>query len=243
MNGTLTGVVVGRTDLGERDRVVRFLTAEEGRVDLVARGARSSTRRFGGLLELGNRVRVEPIGRRDTLRRVGTVELLGAVDRARSDLERIAFLTYGCEAVAALAGNAIPAPRLTRLLVVWLELLEMDVPIGPSSRLALEGKALTFAGLLPDLHRCARCGEPLTRPAVFHPESGALHGDCGRGEDVDPSYLHHLDALRRTPLFETPGLESPGGWLLADVIAFHARRPLRSRPLLAGLEEPIPTIR
>lgn len=232
----LTGVVVGHQDLGETDRILRFLTAERGRVDLVARGARASRKRFGGVLELGNRVRVLPARSRGGLGRIQEVELLKAVDRARSDLDRIALLAYGCELLGAMAGHDLPEPKQTRLLVVWLELLEMDAVAGVASRLALEAKALTFAGVLPSLTHCAACREPLVDPVVFGWESGAMHAVCGRGESVLSEVLARLEALRRLPLFATLDEEAPCTWILSDLVQHHTRRELRSRSLLADLQ-------
>ncbi|MCB9667952.1 MAG: DNA repair protein RecO [Alphaproteobacteria bacterium] len=231
----LTAVVVGHADLGENDRIVRFLTAERGRLDLVARGARASRKRYGGLLELGTRVRVIPARGRGALVRIDSIELVKAPDRARSDLDRIALLAYGCEVVARLAGEDMPEPRLTRLLVVFLELLELDPVAGPASRIALEAKALTFAGVLPSLTHCAGCREPLEDPVVFGWESGAAHAACGAGVPTTTAHLAALEVLRRTPLFETLELPSPGGWLLSDLVQHHTRRELKSRGLLASL--------
>ena len=55
----IEGIVVGLVDLGEADRIVRLLTADEGRTSVLARGARGSRRRYGGVFELGARVQVE----------------------------------------------------------------------------------------------------------------------------------------------------------------------------------------
>ena len=51
------GIVVGHVDYGEADRIVHLLTPEQGRVAAMARGARKSRKRFGGALDLGNRIR------------------------------------------------------------------------------------------------------------------------------------------------------------------------------------------
>ncbi|MGH2652227.1 MAG: DNA repair protein RecO, partial [Actinomycetota bacterium] len=63
--------------LGESDRIVSFLTREEGRIRGVARNARRSRRRFGGSLELLSRVRTTWFERESAeLVRVESCELL-----------------------------------------------------------------------------------------------------------------------------------------------------------------------
>lgn len=229
----LSGVVVGHVDLGEADRLVRVLTAAQGRIDVLARGARASRKRFGGLLDLGTRIRFTLDGRgRGT--RFGSIELVAGVRRAREDLDRLALLAYGCEVAGRLAGEGAPAERLAHLLVVWLELLEGEAAPGAASRQAFEAKALAFSGVLPSLTHCASCGE--TGPDGFSLESGALHGACGHGQRVGAEALGRLDALLRSPLFETPGVApSSAGWLLADLIQHQIRAPLRSRVMIDAL--------
>ncbi|MCB9678576.1 MAG: DNA repair protein RecO [Alphaproteobacteria bacterium] len=235
----VSGVVLGHVDLGEADRIVRLLTAEEGRISLLARGARSSRKRFGGLLDLGMRVRVERARGRGLLARIADVELVEAVDRARTEIERIALLAYGCELVGRLAGEDVPAPRLAHLLVVWLELLEGEAMPGSASRQSLEGKALTFSGLLPSLTTCAACDQPLEGGVRFDYEHGPVHVECGLGTPVTAAALARLEELRRTPLFETPGqAPSPAGWVLAEHAQHQLGGVLKSRGLLADLALP-----
>lgn len=236
--GTFDAVVVGRTDLGEADRVVRLLCAEHGRVDAVARGARRSARRFGGLLDPGTRVVVTLRRGKGSLAAIEAMDLRAAPRRAREDLHRIALLAYGCELVSSLAPAGIEAERQARLLDVWLDLLEEEPPLGVASRLALEAKALTFAGIGPSLLACCRCGRPLEGEVTFEPDGGGgAHLACARGPRVAAEVLGQLEILRRTPLVETRGLPPPSArWLLADFIEHHLARPLRSRRMVAESE-------
>lgn len=232
------GIVVGTVDLGEADRIVRLLTAEEGRTAVVARGARGSRRRYAGAFELGGRVRVARSRGRGGLPSVIEADVIASADVARSEVERIALLGYGCEICAILAPEDAPAPKHHGLLVAWLEVLEGAARPGIASRVALEAKALTFSGLTPTLVSCARCGGPIDDPAVFDPESGgALHGRCGGGRLVPEAALRELEALRRTPLAETVGRPAPAApaWLLSDFLRHQAGRALRSRALLEAL--------
>lgn len=232
-------IVVGGLDLGESDRLVRFLSATEGRSAAVVRGARKSHKRFGGLLDPGTRVLVAKRKGRGSLPVVGVMDLIKAPDRARRDLERIALLAWGCELCSSLAPEDHPAEKLTGLLEVWLDLLEGDVVPRRAACEALEAKALTFAGLAPVLDRCARCGEAVGGELMaFNAEAGGvLHPWCGTGADVTPTQAARLERLRRTPLAEIvndPSRDDTGGvrWILTDFLTWHLGRPLKSRALL-----------
>jgi DNA repair protein RecO (recombination protein O) len=234
-------VVVGSTDLGESDRIVRFLSAHDGRSSGLARRARASKKRFAGMLDLGTRLQVDLHQGKGSLMVITDLERVAGPDRARTELDRIALLTYGCEVCSALAPEHHPAPKLARLLEVWLDLLEGEVQPGEGARQALEAKALTFAGLTPALVHCSNCQEPLQGDVCFDLESGGgRHAWCGGGRRIDAAALGCLEQMRRTPLADVvnnvePGATGIGRWLLSDFIAWHLQRPLRSRAWLADV--------
>jgi DNA repair protein RecO (recombination protein O) len=233
----LLAFVVGGADYGEAHRIVRLLSAEQGRSSALARSAKRSKKRFAGMLEPGTQVRVQ-LGRgRGDLPVIQDIDRVAGPRRARNDLDRIALLAYGCELCASLAPEDEPAPKLVRLLEVWLELLEGEAAPSIASRVALETKALTFAGIAPRFVGCASCGEPLDDVVVFDPDGGgALHERCGAGRRVRRDHLAQLEALRRTPLHDTPQLAPPAAASLPwTALRAHLGRTLRSRALVDEL--------
>lgn len=237
----LRGVVVGGVNVGETHRIVRLLTAEEGRVALFARGARASKRRWAGLLEPGTVLHVERARGRGSLAALASADPIHLPRHARAELERIALLAYSCELCAALAPEGEAAVKLERLLEVCLLVLEGEPTPGVRTRLALEAKALTFAGIAPALVRCATCGAALDDDgglARFDAESGgAIHPRCGSGQHVSVADLAVLEELRRTPLAASAG--DPAGhatpWLLANFARHQLARELNSVSLLRDL--------
>ena len=231
---TFHAVVVGSADLGEADRIVRLLTPELGRLSVVARRARSSKRRFGGVLDVGTRI-VAHVSQGKGMPVLQSADRRGGPEVARTSFERIAQLGYGCELCAGLSPEETAAHKLFRLLEAWLELLEQADAPGVAARLALEAKALTFAGLTPALARCASCGEPLDDPTVFDPAAGGgLHGRCGGGALVPASILVEIEALRRTPMADAVGhpFDRDYRWLLSDFAQYQLGRRLMSRSML-----------
>ncbi len=240
-DGALRGIVVGTVDVGESNRVVRLLSGSRGRVALMARGARSSSKRFAGVLELGTALEVQIVRGRGSLPVLQAADRLSGPKRARRDLDRLALLAYGCEVCDALAAEDEPAPKLFGLLEHWIALLEGEAQPGEAARIALEAKALTFAGLAPALLRCGACGAPLLDPVVFDADhGGARHARCGGGIAGPLAILSSFEDLRRTPLTEvvasTAGYDpGPFRWALARMIESHVGRALRSRGLLVDL--------
>ncbi|MCB9681592.1 MAG: DNA repair protein RecO [Alphaproteobacteria bacterium] len=228
-------IVVGRQDLGDTDRVVRLICAAHGRVDVVARGARASRKRFAGALDPGTRVRATWRSGRGELATLVTADVVGAPRRARQDYGRVVLLAYGCDVVLLLSTHGLAGDRGFGLLEAWLALLEADPGPGAASRVAFEAKALAFAGLRPQLRQCAVCGLPLAGTVRFDPEAGGgVHGHCGHGTAVDAAALAEVDALLHTPLAQTPEVPVPTGcgWLLTDFIEYQCHAGLRARALL-----------
>lgn len=230
----MDAVVVGRSDLGESDRIVRLLTAQLGRISAVARGARRSKKRFAGALDPGTRLTVSLRQGRGELATLTQATIRQAPNRARTDFYRIAAMLYGCELTASLAPEGGEAERLYGLLDVWLDVLEDLQTVGPASQVALEAKALTFAGLCPALVHCARCGEQMVADGHFDNDAGgALHPWCGVGKRVTLSWLQSVETQRRTPLRDTVGQPWTGSaWLIADFARYHIGHELKARRLL-----------
>lgn len=232
-------VVLGMIDYGERDRIVRLLTPDLGRVSALARGARGSRRRFGGVLDLGARLQVMLRPGRGELWHLQEAELIEARLRLRETLLSMALLSYGSELVGAFAREHHAEPRLFGLLEVFLTVLDAaTAPPAGMFRAGLEVKTLTCAGLAPILVRCARCAEPLVGLCHFSPDAGgALHPSCGAGEPVQAEFLQALERARMTRLVELLDLELPAGppWLLARFAEHHLQRGLSSRKWLESV--------
>lgn len=230
--------VVGRQDVGEADRIVRFLTEERGQVDVYVRRARSSTRRFAGCFDVGNLVDVHLKESRGKLPNLVSADLVASPQVSRASLEGNLLLSWGCEVIGVLTSEGKDTAKLYKLLAVWIDQLENHGAAGPSGRLAFEAKALTFAGLTPVLTRCAVSGNALDDPCGFvADQGGAVCSEYGQRR-VARRALYGLEALRRAPMAEhwsAPAPHPHAYWLLADFIEHHTGRGLRCRALLGEL--------
>lgn len=232
--------MVGGTDFGETDRIVRFLTPSSGRVSAIAKRARTDRKRFRGALDVGSLVEAKLRAGRSSLWVLESATLLNGREGVRADLERIALLAYACDICGSLAREGEPEPRLYGLLETAALLL--DAMTGTPSlafRVGLEAKALTFAGLRPTLSECIHCDEPLDDSVRFHASGGgAAHARCEHlGETATLPWLSAVESARRTPLRQLIDVSLPAGprWALADAITAHIGRPLKSQSVLHAL--------
>jgi len=239
-------IILRRSDYGEADRIVSFLTAEHGQLKGFARSARNSRRRFGAALEplaeVGMHWQVRPGRELVDLREA---ELISLHHGLRRDLPTLTLASYGCELAELLFDESGPAPELFALLQAFLNHLDVEGAT-VEARLLLELRILELAGYVPHLQHCAACFGPLPEGAVgFSAASnGSLCAACGGGGlrvQVDRLTLGSLGRILRTPLTSFAGFRlSPrsrieGQIVLAEAITSHLPRPSKSLALLTSL--------
>ncbi len=235
----LLAVVLRSVDYGERDRVVTLFSRERGKLSAFARGARSSRRRFGGVLEPFTLLSAELTERGGDLWGLEDAAVERGFGNLRGDLARIACASYAVELTRELVRDAEPHEDLFDGLVAYLALLD-EGPARPWDLRRFELDALRAAGLQPSLTGCARCGlPPGDGPARFDPlQGGVLCTACGStgGVGARPISAAVLQALRS--LQRGDGVEAGAGEgaearaILGACIEIHLGKRLQSRRFL-----------
>ncbi len=176
MSDETDAVVLRTTAVGESDQVVMLYTRSLGRISAIARGARSSRKRFGGALgmlvvsevALGRRLRGGDLW---ALERATVVANHAAL---ASDPIVLGHASYALELVRELTPEETPDPEILGLIVaLWAALAS-----GPSPT-ALRGFELRLCELLGSgvaLDRCVACGrhDDLDQGAIFDPVRGGV---------------------------------------------------------------------
>jgi len=163
-------LVLRVSDFGESDRVVTLLTEQHGKVSALARGAKSSRRRFGaalGLFGCGEAVLRE---KRDLWILEDLHSTRGFV-RLGQELGRFSHACYACELSQHLCPPHAPEPTIYRLLLELLDYLDRlplsDRPAVEPLR-SFELRLLDAVGLGISLNQCATCGTDVPR-ALYVP--------------------------------------------------------------------------
>jgi DNA repair protein RecO (recombination protein O) len=196
------GIVLRTAPVREADLVVTLYTDVHGRVSAIARGARSSRRRFAGTLSLLVLGRYELARRRGELWELSGAEIVREWTRLASDHVAVAHASYVAELVGALLPPEAPDPEALEIVVALWDSLAEGGPSAAALR-ACELALLELAGHRPALEQCAVCGEPeLDVGGVFDPaRGGAICRRCAatsRGPGVRPlarQARHYLLAI------------------------------------------------
>lgn len=244
----ISAIVLRYTDYGDADRIVHLLTKEHGLISAMVRGARTSTKKYSGLIDLGNVIEVEFSSTQRDLWVIKKAQGLQSMLRTRTNLHKLAFLSYACELVsmAAQAGN--PEPKLFGLLAQLLKILEEeDGVLGARFRIAFEIKLLSFAGYMPQLSICPACQKKISDPAaIFYTEASAFHQACLPSMEhpersMAPSALAWLKASHialRTPMLDSLSIPMPDGpqWAFSEIITRQYQKKIQSRSFLQSIE-------
>jgi DNA repair protein RecO (recombination protein O) len=171
---------------GESDAVTTFLTESAGKIAAVARGARKSSKRFGGALEPMHTLDVEFDDRGTDLVTLKEASIGRArLWRARS-LEALEAAGSALRWARALCPDRTPEPDAFAALVAMLDAL--DEGGAPRSELAIVGlRLLAATGFGMELDQCVQCGRacPADRAACVDPARGGLVCmECGGARAV-----------------------------------------------------------
>ena len=239
-------IVLRRTDFGEADRILTLFTPTFGKVRAIAKGARRTTSRLAGHLELFTRTQLLLATGRE-LDVVTQAEGRERLDRLRDDRWHATAAFYSSELVDRFLEDADPHPRAYALFTRTLRLLDEGAGSGETAGgwLALryfELHLLDELGYRPALHTCAGCDTPL-KPEEngYNAElGGALCPSCARYAQRRLSLpaLKVLRLLQTTEWDALPRLRLAEGErdevedVLRGTLRFHLDRDLKSLAFL-----------
>ncbi len=235
-------LVLRRTDYKDSDRILTLYTRTHGKISVLARGARKSSKRFAGPLEpfmlLSVGVGAALPGRR--LRELTESGLLEAMVGIVNGMDRLSAASFAVEMFRESVPEESPDPPLFELLLETLRRMGTAAPSGlRKTAAAFQVKLLSLLGFAISVRSCAGCGTavPQNRPVYFHPgRGGVVCTPCGGGP-----MLLSSDAVSALRNFEQMPLEDAAGCALSTederlmeqaVVSFvehHLARPLKTR--------------
>ncbi|HEX5689163.1 MAG TPA: DNA repair protein RecO [Roseiflexaceae bacterium] len=189
-------VIIRRSDFGEADRLLTLITPQ-GKRRVVAKGARKTTSRLAGHIELFTHASLLlAVGR--NLDIVTQSMILHGFDTLRGDLRRIGAAYYAAELIDRLTEEEDENRLAFDLLVATLAAL--DASHSPDLVLRFyELHLLGHLGYRPHLYHCAVCQEALTEHANRFSSlaGGVLCERCASGDRATlPISLNAFKLLR-----------------------------------------------
>ncbi len=190
------GIVLRSVDTKESDKILTVLTAELGKIPVVAKGARSRRSRVTAatqLLAYAEFTLSESHGWQ-YLAEASTLELF---DGVRRDVELLSLGSYFAELTETVAYEESEAGNILSLLLNALYALGTLRRPPELVRAAFELKLMSLIGFEPLLEGCAVCGERDPAQPVLDLQGGVLRcRTCGIGGGCAPLTAGALAAMR-----------------------------------------------
>lgn len=190
------GIVLRSVDTKESDKILTVLTAELGKIPVVAKGARSRRSRVTAatqLLAYAEFTLSESHGWQ-YLAEASTLELF---DGVRRDVELLSLGSYFAELTETVAYEESEAGNILSLLLNALYALGTLHRPPELVRAAFELKLMSLIGFEPLLEGCAVCGERDPAQPVLDLQGGVLRcRTCGIGGGCAPLTAGALAAMR-----------------------------------------------
>ncbi|HVC23770.1 MAG TPA: DNA repair protein RecO [Candidatus Dormibacteraeota bacterium] len=239
------GIVLRRRAFAEADRILVFFTRDQGKISVLARGARRAKARNAAGLDLLTRSELLLVPGR-TMSVLAQARAVG-LPWPGADIVRTACGAVLAELVDATVEEGHPDPALYQLVSAARERMASSAE---DARLELALASFQLAaggGYLPDLHRCAMCGEVLEdREGGFLPALGGIvQGGCWTAQPgVMPCAAATLRILRRMESGDVPllrrlrwpeALRDEVESILLAHLEHHLDRPLKAARILADL--------
>jgi DNA repair protein RecO (recombination protein O) len=157
-NFTSPAIVLRRVDFGDYDLILTFFTLKKGKISAIAKSAKKSTRRFGGILELFSLLEIVCSFRMDgDLMILQEADLKNSFSGIRADLNKTAYASYFVEMVNEWTESGAKQEDLYLLLCHVLEQIDAGrIPEEISGILFLIRFA-SIAGIRPNLLKCSIC--------------------------------------------------------------------------------------
>jgi len=170
-------IILRRIEYGDFDLILSFLTLEKGKLSAIAKSARKSTKRFGGILELFAALDILcSTGKRSSLPVLQEAALKQPFAAIRASIMCTAYASYWAELIDGWSEEGQRQPDLYELLLHVLT--ELDLGRTPADVLSIlfQIRFLVLSGHGPILGVCSRCKRDIDRI-----EGGTLFFDLSRG--------------------------------------------------------------
>jgi DNA repair protein RecO (recombination protein O) len=180
-------ILLRRTEYGDFDIIITFFTLKKGKLSLIAKSGKKSTKRFGGILELFSELEVVgSAGRGKGLPVLQEAMLKQPFGGIRTDFQKTAFASYWAELIHDWMEENFKQASVYYLFQHVLSELDSGGTPATVLNLLFQMRFLAISGHRPNLHRCSLCRKELENMKeetimVDLKRGGIICGTCAPG--------------------------------------------------------------
>ncbi|MFH2218089.1 MAG: DNA repair protein RecO [Pseudomonadota bacterium] len=164
-------IMLRRIDFGDYDLIITFLTLRSGKIPVIVKSAKKSTKRFSGLLELFSVLEIVcSSGRGKGLPVLQEAVLKHPFSGIRSSIQKTAYASYWAELINESMEEGEEQPAFYHLFHHVLKALDTDDIPEAAISILFQMRFMSISGLSPNLTGCGVCRvemEEMERDSVF----------------------------------------------------------------------------
>ncbi|MBW2092783.1 MAG: DNA repair protein RecO, partial [Deltaproteobacteria bacterium] len=197
-------VILNRTNYGEADLIVTFLSREQGKISGLAKHGRKSRKRFGNILSSLALIKLDfTVTSERDLVRLDSGDLIRNFDGVAHNVNRLALAGYALELVDGFCAPHDPVPEIFDLLTWFLGRLDSGERLEESAFI-FQLRLLKLAGFGPNIAACPVCGRLVSeeQPLTMKPEhDGVVCQRCvPSGSSISAGALKLIELARKIEL-------------------------------------------
>jgi len=151
-------IILWKKEYGENDLIIFLIAEGRGRITAIAKNAKKSVKRFGGVLELFTLIDAElKPSRNHGFYILSEVSLESPYENIRSDFLKTAHASYWAEILNGWIEEDHPQDEVFQLFRTSLENLDRDRVPAETLGIIFQIKLLQLSGLSPDFSSCPGC--------------------------------------------------------------------------------------
>ena len=175
-----SGIILNSRPMGEYDRIVGIFTEDLGRIDGIAKGARSFKNRFGGSLEPFTHCRLGLFRKRHgSLYRIESADIIKSFSQIREDLDLILHSSSMVDVLRKITPLEDPSKAIFTLLLRSLDRISAGEHID-NVLFFYQIQILHLSGLVLRFDGCVKCNKGVTnlRKTISVAEGGLICPAC-----------------------------------------------------------------
>jgi DNA repair protein RecO (recombination protein O) len=151
-------ILLRRLDFGDYDLIITFFSLKYGKISMIAKAAKKSTKRFAGMLELFSVLEVVgSTGRGKGLPVLQEAALKYPFGRIRADIRKTAYASYWAELINDWMEENEKQTQIYNLFKHTLSELDHSETSGEDLSILFQMRLLILTGHRPNLTHCCRC--------------------------------------------------------------------------------------
>jgi len=151
-------ILLRRVDFGDYDLIITFFTLSKGKISVIAKSAKKSTKRFSGILEIFSVLDVVcSTGRRKGLPVLSEAAIKHPFAGIRADIIKTAYASYWAELINEWTEQNQRQDQLYRLFEYVLQALDQGRKSEAALSILFQMRFVALSGLWPNLGSCSIC--------------------------------------------------------------------------------------